>query len=192
MNSTRGQSYSWFNRIDKAITEWMARYGITLLRVSVGIVFLWFGVLKFFPNLSPAQDLATHTISVLTFGIVPPNISLPVLAAWEVVIGLGLISGTVSEASSREGFFATALLHECYGALDRVGAASETDAERIIELGAEPSHVTVTGDTRYDQVWRKAASGDRQGNLLAPLASSRPTVVAGSTWPSDEEVLFQA
>ena len=54
---------------------------------------LLFGVLKFFPDLSPAQDLATRTIEVLTFGLVKPSLSLPVLALWECVIGLGLITG---------------------------------------------------------------------------------------------------
>lgn len=78
---------------DLAITSWMARYGITLLRVSLGIVFLWFGALKFFPQMSPAQELATRTISVLSFGLVPAAISLPVLATWECVIGLGLLIG---------------------------------------------------------------------------------------------------
>src|SRR5579859_2086171 len=82
-----------FNRVDVRITEWMARHGITLLRISLGIVFLWFGVLKFFPGLSPAEDLAARTITVLTFGLIPPAISIPVLAAWECLIGLGLLSG---------------------------------------------------------------------------------------------------
>ena len=40
--------------LDRAITAWMARYGTLLLRVSLGVVFLWFGVLKFFPGMSPA------------------------------------------------------------------------------------------------------------------------------------------
>jgi uncharacterized membrane protein YphA (DoxX/SURF4 family) len=71
----------------------MARYGIVLLRISLGIVFFWFGVLKFFPGLSPAEDLAARTISVLSFGLVGPSISLPVLATWECLIGLGLITG---------------------------------------------------------------------------------------------------
>ena len=71
----------------------MARHGVPLLRVSLGIVFLWFGTLKFFPGLSPAQDLAARTISVLSFGFVGPAISVPVLAAWECLIGLGLLSG---------------------------------------------------------------------------------------------------
>lgn len=82
-----------FTRVDVRITNWMARHGVTLLRISLGIVFFWFGVLKFFPDLSPAQELATRTIETLSFGLVKPNLSLPVLAAWESLIGLGLISG---------------------------------------------------------------------------------------------------
>lgn len=82
-----------FERIDKRITRWMARNGITILRVALGIVFLWFGVLKFFPGLSPAHDLAARTITMLTFGIVTPAVSVPVLALWECAIGLGLITG---------------------------------------------------------------------------------------------------
>ncbi|MCL4870683.1 MAG: DoxX family protein [Anaerolineae bacterium] len=83
----------WFNRLDQKITTWMAQYGITLLRVSLGIVFLWFGFLKFFPGLSPAQDLAIRTTSLLTFGLLPDNIAIFILAAWECLIGLGLITG---------------------------------------------------------------------------------------------------
>jgi uncharacterized membrane protein YphA (DoxX/SURF4 family) len=90
--------YAQFEKVDRRITGWMAKNGITLLRISVGIVFFWFGVLKFVPGLSPADELATRTISALTFGIVPPEISRPVLAAWECLIGLGLISGLFMRA----------------------------------------------------------------------------------------------
>jgi uncharacterized membrane protein YphA (DoxX/SURF4 family) len=82
-----------FTRVDTALTNWMARYGIVILRVGLGLVFVWFGALKFFPSLSPAEGLATATISRLTFGLVPPEVSLPVLAAWEVLIGVGLVTG---------------------------------------------------------------------------------------------------
>ncbi|MBI5671333.1 MAG: DUF417 family protein [Chloroflexi bacterium] len=82
-----------FHEVDVRITHWMSRYGVTLLRISLGIVFFWFGVLKFFPSLSPAQDLATRTIEMLTLGLVKANLSMPVLAAWECLIGLGLITG---------------------------------------------------------------------------------------------------
>ena len=79
--------------LDRRITELLARAAIPFLRMALGVVFLWFGALKFFPGLSPAQDLAARTIEVLTFGIVEAGIALPVLAAWECLIGIGLLTG---------------------------------------------------------------------------------------------------
>jgi uncharacterized membrane protein YphA (DoxX/SURF4 family) len=82
-----------FDAIDARITSWMARYGLLLLRMSLGVVFLWFGALKFFPGLSPATDLAARTIEKLSFGTVHSSFSVPFLAGWECLIGLGLLSG---------------------------------------------------------------------------------------------------
>jgi uncharacterized membrane protein YphA (DoxX/SURF4 family) len=82
-----------WERLEVRGAEWAARLGIALLRINLGIVFLWFGALKFFPGLSPAQDLAARTIEVLTMGIMKPDVSLPVLATWECLIGLGLVTG---------------------------------------------------------------------------------------------------
>ena len=79
--------------VDVRITQWMARNGVVTLRVALGLIFLWFGALKFFPNLSPAQTLAVQTIDVLTLGLVPGAVSLVLLATLECAIGLGLISG---------------------------------------------------------------------------------------------------
>ncbi len=79
--------------IDIRVTGWMARHGVTLTRVSLGIVFLWFGVLKFLPGMSPAEDLATRTIDRLTGGMAGPRAALLLLATWEVLIGLGLLTG---------------------------------------------------------------------------------------------------
>lgn len=87
------------DRLDKNLTAHMARHGITLLRLSVGIIFLWFGFLKFFPGLSPAEDLAARTIQVLSFGWVPPPIALTLLAVWECAVGLGLILGVYLRAT---------------------------------------------------------------------------------------------
>ena len=88
-----------FDRLDKKITTWMARYGLLLLRISLGLVFLWFGFLKFFPGLSPAQDLATRTIEVLSFGLLKPEVSIYILAVWECLIGLGLLAGRFMRAT---------------------------------------------------------------------------------------------
>jgi len=83
----------WFHKIDPLITEWMSRNGYLLLRISIGIVFVWFGFLKFFPGLSPAEELAIRTVKLLSFGLVPDFIIINGLAFWEVLIGIGLISG---------------------------------------------------------------------------------------------------
>jgi uncharacterized membrane protein YkgB len=80
-------------RVDVRITGTLARLSVPAVRIALGIVFLWFGVLKFFPNLSPAELLAARTIERLTFGVVQPDVSLPVLAVWESIIGIGLIAG---------------------------------------------------------------------------------------------------
>ncbi len=82
-----------FDRLDSMITAWMARHGVTLTRLALGFVFLWFGVIKFVPGWSPAADLAIRTIDRLTLGLVPASVGLPVLALWESLIGIGLLSG---------------------------------------------------------------------------------------------------
>lgn len=88
-----------FDALDARITEWMARYGLLLLRISLGIIFLWFGALKFFSGLSPAYDLASRTIEALSFGTVHSNVSIPILAAWESLIGIGLLFGIFMRAT---------------------------------------------------------------------------------------------
>ena len=82
-----------FDRIDRRITAVLARFGVPVVRISLGVVFLWFGALKFIPGLSPAEVLAARTIDQLSGGLVGPALSVPVLAAWECLIGLGLLSG---------------------------------------------------------------------------------------------------
>ena len=66
---------------------------ITLLRISIGVIYLWFGVLKFFPHVSPAEDIAKETIQILTFGLIPPGLSIILLAVWETIVGVLVISG---------------------------------------------------------------------------------------------------
>jgi uncharacterized membrane protein YkgB len=88
-----------YKRVDYAITVWMARNGVRLLRISLGIIFFWFGVLKFFPGLSPATELATRTIETLTFGRLPSSVSINILAAWETLIGIGLLTGIAMRAT---------------------------------------------------------------------------------------------
>jgi uncharacterized membrane protein YkgB len=82
-----------FDRIDRRITNLMAGHGLLLLRLALGFVFLWFGALKLVPGASPAEMLAGQTIERLTGGLIPSATALPILAVWEVAIGVGLLIG---------------------------------------------------------------------------------------------------
>lgn len=64
-----------------------------LLRWAIGINYFWFGALKFFNGLSPAETLAKDTIRVLTLGLIPDEVNLMLLAIWEVGIGIIFLSG---------------------------------------------------------------------------------------------------
>ncbi|MEM7248681.1 MAG: DoxX family membrane protein [Acidobacteriota bacterium] len=75
--------------LERRVTHWSARHGATVLRVGLGVVFAWFGLLKLVPGLSPAEQLLTKTVSPL----VDPSWFVPLLAAWECGLGLGLMTG---------------------------------------------------------------------------------------------------
>lgn len=79
------------NNIDISITRWMAAHGLKFLRISVGIIFVWYGALKYFPNLSPAEEISTSTFDILTFHLFSDTAIANILATWEVLIGIGLL-----------------------------------------------------------------------------------------------------
>jgi len=108
---------------------------------------------------------------------------------------LGLISATVAPASSRLRWPARGWGLAAYRAIDRIGAISEEDARRLEQLGARHEAIVVTGDTRYDSVAERAERLDRKREPFARLTAAGDgvfTIVAGSTWPADEEVVLSA
>lgn len=107
-------------------------------------------------------------------------------------VRLGMVSATLAKGSSRRSRIASAVLHDAYSLLDGVGVIDAEDAERLIEMGVRRDVISITGDTRYDQVWQRSERVDLTSPLLSRLTSDRPTIVAGSTWPSDEAVLLPA
>jgi uncharacterized membrane protein YkgB len=69
-------------RIDVLISRWMKRFGNKYLRLSLAIIFIWFGFLKII-NFSPAGQLVAKTVYW-----VDPSWFVPFLGVWEVLIGL--------------------------------------------------------------------------------------------------------
>ena len=62
-----------------------------LLRLALGLVYLHFGILKLFPDLSPAEMLATQTIIRLSWSWLDAPTALFLLAAFEISIGIGFL-----------------------------------------------------------------------------------------------------
>lgn len=81
--------------IRRAVRDWLVRHSITLLQVSMGVIIFGYGVLKYFPGVSPAEDLVGTTMHLLTFGLVPHRVGLVLVATLECAIGLSLIIGRV-------------------------------------------------------------------------------------------------
>jgi putative oxidoreductase len=82
---------------EAAIHRWLMRYSIIALRISMGAVYFVFGILKYFPGVSPAQDLALATTHLLSFGLVPAvipsGVAMALIATLECAIGLLLLAG---------------------------------------------------------------------------------------------------
>lgn len=76
-----------------SLAQWLTRHAFHLLRISIGIIYVWFGALKYVPQLSPADQLAKDTIALMTFGLIPGQLSIVLLAVWETALGVVLIIG---------------------------------------------------------------------------------------------------
>ena len=88
-----GDLFEKFDRLDTTLNRWLVAHSITILRISLGLVFLVFGALKFFSGFSPIEELATRTTIALTFGLISPSLGLVIIAALECVIGLLFVTG---------------------------------------------------------------------------------------------------
>ncbi len=77
--------------MSKAVTKKKFTHRLCYLSCSLGIVYLWFGALKFIPGMSPAEGLASETIVRLTFNLLDTRLSLILLAIWECTLGCFLL-----------------------------------------------------------------------------------------------------
>lgn len=118
----------------------------------------------------------------------------PVLAEMAQARGIptALVSATLAPNSGRQHWLARAALSDAYRGLSAVGAISADDAARLTTLGVRPDRITITGDTRMDQVAARTAAVGPEHPVRQLGADAGVTLVAGSTWPADEAVLLPA
>jgi len=85
MKAEKGIMTSWIAQLDHKISTWMDKYCQVLMRVSLALIFIWFGLLKPL-GMSPEEELIKRTVYFF-----PPDIVLNILGCWEVAIGVGLL-----------------------------------------------------------------------------------------------------
>lgn len=90
---TLANLFDQFDRLDTRINKWLVANSILLLRICIGLVFLGFGFLKFFPGISPIEELATRTTTVLTMRIFSGHRAMDFVAGLECIIGVCFLSG---------------------------------------------------------------------------------------------------
>ena len=106
---------------------------------------------------------------------------------------VALVNAPLAEGSSRLRPLARRFLAPAYGRLDAVGAVSAADAERLLRLGVHADRLRVTGDARVDQAVERIERVPAQPAWLERLREPGVAViVAGSTWPADEDRLLPA
>ena len=119
----------------------------------------------------------------------------PVLAAAARTVGAttALVAATLPPGASRLRWPARSVLRPNLSRLGLVAAVGADDAGRLIGVGAAANTTHVTGDPGIDSAAQRVRDVEQSAHHLRPFATpGRPTLVAGSTWPSDETVLVPA
>ncbi len=82
-----------FLNLENNVHHQLVLHSITALRIAVGAIFLGFGVLKYFPGVSPAQNLTEATTHILFLGLIPGDVAIVMIATLECFIGFCLLTG---------------------------------------------------------------------------------------------------
>jgi putative oxidoreductase len=81
------RSWGWLERLDSGVLAFLERAALPLLRLSLGLVLVWFGALKIVGE-TPVADLVADTVYWVN-----PSWFVPLLGGFEVVVGIGLLLG---------------------------------------------------------------------------------------------------
>lgn len=88
------------DRAGELIATAGSRWGAAALRISIGLIMIGFGALKFFPGVSPAEPIATKAVGMLSFGMITGTAALITTAVVEVGVGLLLVSGRLPRVTA--------------------------------------------------------------------------------------------
>ncbi len=142
---------------------------------------IWWPVYRMFRRLSP------YALLISRHDVWPAQIWV----ARRLGIPVFLVNASLHADSGRLGFPMGLFNRRVYRHFTRILAVSPRDEERFRQW-VDRDRVQVVGDTKYDQVLYRAQESRQKALLPEVIYRNRPVLVAGSTWPEDEEHLLPA
>jgi tetraacyldisaccharide 4'-kinase len=141
--------------------------------------------------------LSSHVVKLIM-----PSVFLPVetelwpnflRAARRYKIPVMMVNGRISDKSVKNYRYMRSLLRDMLGSVQKFCMRSEQDAKYIIRLGANPSLVTVTGNTKFDQTYTDVSPKEKRA-LLSKIGfkESDEILLAGSTHKGEEKCVLDA
>ena len=106
-----------------------------------------------------------------------------------------LVNGRISSRSYPRYKLARGLFRQVLADVDRFCMQSDESARRIIDIGADPAHVTVTGSLKFESLESPAAAAGRgAGRVLRffRIPPARPVLIAASTLKGEEGAVLAA
>ncbi len=108
-----------------------------------------------------------------------------------------LVNGRISSRSYPRYKIAKPFFKNVLADVDRFCMQTEEAARRVIDIGADPAKVVVTGSLKFDSLDVPGVltlDGRGQNRVLRyfRMTSGRPVVVAGSTMREEEQIVLQA
>jgi uncharacterized membrane protein YkgB len=152
-----------------ALARAMTRASTVCARLGLGVIFLWFGLVKLFPGASPNEALAGETLRLLSGGLLDPGAAVRALGLWESAIGVGLLSGIGLRAAI------LSLLVHLIGSVSPVLVCPEMVFERA------PLVLTLAGQDIVKNVVLAAAALSVAGRVVVGSSAGAFDVVPART-----------
>ncbi|HKY21641.1 MAG TPA: 3-deoxy-D-manno-octulosonic acid transferase [Vicinamibacterales bacterium] len=108
-----------------------------------------------------------------------------------------MVNGRISSRSYPRYRLVRPFFRKVLADVDKFCMQGEESARRLIDIGADPARVTVTGSLKFDSMdapGALAVEGRGQNRVLRyfRMTSGRPVIVAGSTMREEEQIVLQA